>query len=692
MREIQKLSRIGEKEDIAWLGNFYYHSLWCTIFGSESSSGNSVLLPRISWSTPTCIVYYKKIRLHNLQIAPPCGDDDPEWVKRMRSDGPVPYLHPENCSSGWASPSGDIFKVRGPEYFSNKVKIPGGEYLLKPLGFDWIRGPSKLSELLKNPKNRIRMALQEEFPSDVKPFVWAFNLQVPSKENYSAVAYFVAVGSIVEGSLMDQFMKGDLEFRTSRLKLVANILQGPWIVKKAVGEQAICVIGRALNCNYCVGDNFIEIDIDIGSSVVANAIVHLAFSFLTKLTVDLAFLIEGQTESELPERLLGAIRFSELKPDSAIAVEIPPQRKLERTKSSFARLWKSVGNSLSRLRKGDQESDTSSGTSGESHTNGVVDGEKSDDIHAQERGASSGESHTNGVVAGEKSDEMRAQESGASSGESHVNGVVDGEKSDKMPDQESGASSGESNTNGVVGEEKSDEMPAQESGASSGESHTNVVVGEEKSDEKPAQESGASSGESHTNVVVDGEKSDEKPAQESGASSGESHTNVVVDGEKNDEMPAQESGASSGESHTDVVVDGEKNNEMPAQESGASSGESHTNVVVDEEKSHEMPAQESGASSGESHTNVVADEEKSDEMPAQESGASSGESHTNVVADEEKSHEMPAQESGASSGESHTNVVVGEEKSDEMPAQESGASSGESHTNGVVDGEKKDEI
>ncbi|XP_031128056.1 cell wall protein IFF6 isoform X2 [Ipomoea triloba] len=597
-------------------------------------------------------------------MAQPCGDDDPEWIKRVRSEGPVPYLDPDNCSTGWASPSGDIFMVRGPEYFSNKVKIPGGEYLLKPLGFDWIRGPSKLSDLLHNPKNRIRKALEEEFPSGPKPFVWAFNLQVPTKENYSAVAYFVAVGSIVEGSLMDQFMKGDLEFRTSRLKLVANIFKGPWIVKKAVGEQAICVIGRALNCSYCAGDNFIEIDVDIGSSVVANAIVHLAFNYLTKLTVDLAFLIESQTESELPERLLGAIRFSELNPESAIPVEIPPQRKLERTKSSFARLWKSLGSSLSRLRKG-QESETSSGTSGESHTNGVVDGEKSDEMHVQERGASSGETHTNGVVDGEKSDEMPAQESGASSGESNVNGVADGEKSDKIPAQESGASSGESHTNGVVGEEKSDEMPAQESGASSGESHTNVVVDGEKTDQMPAQESGVSSGELHTNVVVDGEKIHEIPAQESGASSGESHTDVVVDGEKNYEMPAQESGASSGESHTDAVVDGESD-EMPAQESGASSGESHANVVVDEEKNHGIPAQESGASSGEPHTDAVVDGEKSDEMPAQESGASSGESHTNVVADEEKSHEMPAQESGASSGESHTNGVVDGEKNDEI--------------------------
>ncbi|CAN8295378.1 unnamed protein product, partial [Cochlearia groenlandica] len=109
---------------------------------------------------------------------------------------------------------------------------------------------------------------------------------------------------------MDRFLKGDDGFKTSRLKLIANIVKGPWIVRKAVGEQAICVIGRALSCKYVSGDNFVEVDIDVGSSMVASAIVHLAFGYVTTLTVDIAFLIESQTEAELPEKLLGAVRFS----------------------------------------------------------------------------------------------------------------------------------------------------------------------------------------------------------------------------------------------------------------------------------------------------------------------------------------------------------------------------------------------
>lgn len=285
-------------------------------------------------------------------------DDEPKWIKKVKEGGAVPHLEPDNCSNGWATPPGNIFSVRGPNYFSDKVKIPAGEYLLKPLGFDWIKGPSKISELLSEPKNRVHKALEDEFPIENKPFIWAFNLQVPSKENYSAIAYFVSLEPIPEGSLMDRFVKGDDVFKNSRLKMIANIVEGPWVVKKAVGEQAICVIGRALNCRYIVGDNFVEVDIDISSSVIANAIVNVAIGYITTLTVDLAFLIEGQDQSELPERILGAIRFSELELCSARPVELSSDTgECEMTKKGSGdlqmslptRLWMSIGQGFTHL-------------------------------------------------------------------------------------------------------------------------------------------------------------------------------------------------------------------------------------------------------------------------------------------------------------------------------------------------------
>ena len=301
-------------------------------------------------------------------------DDTKElkWIDRVRSEGAIPYLDPDNCSNGWASPPGDAFMVRGPDYFSTRVKIPAGECVLKPLGFDWIKSSVKIGEILNHPNSRVRKVVDAEFSASDKPFLWAFNLQVPTKDNYSAVAYFTTKEAIAEGSLMDKFLKGDDAFRNSRLKMIANIVRGPWIVKKAVGEQAICIIGRALSCKYCVTENFIEVDIDIGSSMVASAIVHLAFGYISTLTVDLAFLIESQAESELPEKLLGAFRFSDLNPASATPIEPPSVMDTHNLQSSLSvRLWKSIGQGFSNILQSGSQEDVS--TPGSQHAKIVVD-------------------------------------------------------------------------------------------------------------------------------------------------------------------------------------------------------------------------------------------------------------------------------------------------------------------------------
>ncbi|XP_042388052.1 protein ENHANCED DISEASE RESISTANCE 2-like [Zingiber officinale] len=129
-----------------------------------------------------------------------------------------------------------------------------------------------------------------------------------------------------------------------RLKLIANIVQGPWIVRTAVGEQAICILGRAVSCKYTSGLNYIEVDVDIGSSIIANAIVHLAFGYVTILTVDLAFLIESQTEEELPEQILGAVRFSNLNPASAGHYDLTSDADAGSHPPLLpTRLWRSIG-------------------------------------------------------------------------------------------------------------------------------------------------------------------------------------------------------------------------------------------------------------------------------------------------------------------------------------------------------------
>ncbi|KAH7277954.1 hypothetical protein KP509_38G016800 [Ceratopteris richardii] len=255
-------------------------------------------------------------------------------MERLRSDGNIRLQSLDACIAGvegWASPPGDNFLVRGPDYFTSRTKVHAGDCLLKSVAFDWIRSSSKISEVLRHPNSRIHAAMKKAGSSGYgsPPFFWAFNLQVPSKDNYSAIAYFVSMDPIPEDSMMGRFIRGDDGYRNSRLKLIANIVNGPWIVRAAVGEQAICILGRAVSCKYHHGDNFLEVDVDIGASILANAVVHLAFGYVTFLTVDLAFLIESQNDEELPEKLLGTIRFGNLDPASAVCIDVKEDQHQE---------------------------------------------------------------------------------------------------------------------------------------------------------------------------------------------------------------------------------------------------------------------------------------------------------------------------------------------------------------------------
>ncbi|KAL0413712.1 UNVERIFIED_CONTAM: hypothetical protein Sradi_1572900 [Sesamum radiatum] len=82
--------------------------------------------------------------------------------------------------------------------------------------------------------------------------------------------------------------------------------------------------------------------------MVATAVVHLALGYFTTLTVDLAFLIDGQRESELPDKILGAIKFSELDVASARHIELTSEDSMESVRSSLpTRLWKSIGQEIS---------------------------------------------------------------------------------------------------------------------------------------------------------------------------------------------------------------------------------------------------------------------------------------------------------------------------------------------------------
>lgn len=257
--------------------------------------------------------------------APKSGEETYEWREEAINGGSLHHVDLHTGSNGWASPPGDLFALRSEHYFSRRLKTPSGEWLLKPAGVDWLRSASRLDNVLGRPDNRVAAALRraQALGLSRKAFLFAVNLQVPGRECHSAVFYFAAEDPIPSGSLFYRFVHGDDAFRNARFKIVNRIVKGPWIVKAAVGNYAACLLGKALTCNYHRGENYLEIDVDIGSSAIANAILHLALGYVTAVTIDMGFLVEAQAEEELPERLIGAVRVAQMEMGSAAYVETP---------------------------------------------------------------------------------------------------------------------------------------------------------------------------------------------------------------------------------------------------------------------------------------------------------------------------------------------------------------------------------
>ncbi|XP_051137073.1 protein ENHANCED DISEASE RESISTANCE 2-like [Andrographis paniculata] len=270
-----------------------------------------------------CPTKHKKSHLHqNCNNRTNSAED---WREEAINGGSLKQVDLHTGSNGWASPPGELFLLRGPNYFSRKVKNPAGEWLLNPAGVDWLRSNAKLDHVLARPDNRVMNALRasENREKSSKTFIVAVNLQVPGRDHYSAVFYFSSKidQPINSNPLLHEFINDSDAFRSSRFKIVSKIVKGPWILRTAVGNYSACLLGKALNCYYHRGPNYLEIDVDIGSSAIASAILRLALGSVTAVTVDMGFLVEAQKEEELPEKIFGAVRICQMEMSSATFVD-----------------------------------------------------------------------------------------------------------------------------------------------------------------------------------------------------------------------------------------------------------------------------------------------------------------------------------------------------------------------------------
>ncbi|KAL7182396.1 hypothetical protein ACSBR1_041158 [Camellia fascicularis] len=220
----------------------------------------------------------------------------------------------DNGRDCWKVSDGNNFRVRSKNFCYDKSKIPAGKHLMDLVAVDWFKDTKRMDHVARRPGCAAQVASEKGFFSIV------LNLQVPGSTTYSMVFYFVTK-EIVPGSLLQRFVDGDDEFRTSRLKIIPSVPKGSWIVRQSVGSTP-CLLAKAIDCNYIRGPKYLEIDVDIGSSTVANGVLGLVIGVMTTLVVDMAFLVQANTPNELPEKLIGAVRLSHIELSSAIVPKL----------------------------------------------------------------------------------------------------------------------------------------------------------------------------------------------------------------------------------------------------------------------------------------------------------------------------------------------------------------------------------
>ncbi|KAF8676720.1 hypothetical protein HU200_046835 [Digitaria exilis] len=181
------------------------------------------------------------------------------------------------------------------------LEIPAASYLMQLAAIDWFKDTKRMDNVARQKGCVAQVAAEKGMHT------FAVNIQIPGSTHYSLVMYFVT-SSLKKGSLLQRFFDGDDEFRNSRLKLIPSV---PKVL-------------------YVRGPGYLEVDVDIGSSAVANGVLGLVFGVVTTLVVDMAFLIQANTYEELPEQVIGAARLAHVEPATAVVPDLSDNTRADK--------------------------------------------------------------------------------------------------------------------------------------------------------------------------------------------------------------------------------------------------------------------------------------------------------------------------------------------------------------------------
>lgn len=241
----------------------------------------------------------------------------------------------------WSEPDSSGFRVRGPTYLMDKVKIGSPAPVFELLDCDLFDLPQPTSHLMRFLQPRID-ALWRDRPgvSPKRRYTFVVQLQVPGPPHKSFVIYFGCVDASLIFDSDTPFARiarrffvakdstpgqsSDLhKWRNNTFKLIPRCVNAPFVVKRAVGEVPT-LLGNKLQQSYFGRHDYFEVDVNISSSRIAQYTVGLALNYSSVVICDLAFVLQGATAAELPEVIAGCMRIEHINMKDAVAFVLPP--------------------------------------------------------------------------------------------------------------------------------------------------------------------------------------------------------------------------------------------------------------------------------------------------------------------------------------------------------------------------------
>lgn len=212
-------------------------------------------------------------------------------------------------SNAFDEPPPEHFNVRGPHYLEDGKKVPAASAGCRLVRVGTLRCDRPLEFIASWPHHGV----EDTFDGLVVNFLMPYD----GRSHLSFLFYFIDTKMDPAFSRRLRAFTNDMTDaqRNEHFKLIPFLQDGPWVARHALGQKPT-LLGRNIHTKYHVrhpvqpgGGTIIEIDVDVSTGPGASAVWRIMKGVAKALVIDLAFLFESKTQSDLPETLIGSARI-----------------------------------------------------------------------------------------------------------------------------------------------------------------------------------------------------------------------------------------------------------------------------------------------------------------------------------------------------------------------------------------------